>query len=334
MSIHNFLTLPILSALLLQLILSPPISSFSLSPRRVWTPLRASGGEASNEDNAERPPPGPFEYFERAVRSVMRNDEYKFGDITRSVVDTTTNGIEDTVRAVTKDENYQFGDKQKKVIGSTGRGFEDVVHSMTGNEEYKFGDLSRGTLQAAGSAVTYSEKTLSALRDHNIHEMVEILNRYWNKSMNYAERKEAFTVFVYLGAILTLAYNFVANVMAGMVFAAAWTKISMATGASPLSPGNWDKFLKAKSTLDIFFDGPCLPARALITIPWFFRYRKFAVAAAYNSPLREKFPVINRYISLMLSWLVGNIAFVGGVTFLMVKMGSLLTGVPVFPAAS
>lgn len=339
MSIHNYIHLPILSALLLQLILSPPISSFSLSPRRIWTPLRASG-DAYDADNSERPPAverpppsGPLRSFEKAVRSVMGNEEYKFGDLTRSVVNTTTHGIEGTVRSVTRDENYQFGDMTKNVIGSTAHGFEDVVHSVTGNEEYKFGDLSRGTLKAAGSAMTYSEKTLSALRDHNIHELVEILNLYWNRSMSYNERTEAFTVFVYLGAILTLAYNFVANVMAGMVFAAAWTKISMATGASPLSPGNWEKFLKVKSTMDIFFDGPCLPARAIITIPWFFRYRKFVVATACKSPLREKFPIMNRYISLILTWLSANVAFVGGVTFFMVKMGSLFSGVPVFPAA-
>jgi len=325
MSTRNFLPLPILSALMLQLILSP-ISSFSLSPRRIWTPLQATG-DAYNGDVDERPPAdtgpslqGPIRSFEKTMRQVTKNDEYKFGDMTESVV-----------RAVTHDETYQFGDLTKDVIGSTTHGIEDVVQSVTGNEDYKFGDLSRGTIKAAGSAMTYSEKTLSALSNHNIHELVEILNRYWNRSMNDEQRSESFAVFVYLGAILTLAYNFVANVMAGMVFASAWTKVSIATGSSPLSPGNWEIFLNVKSTMDMFFDGPFLPARAIITIPWFFKYRKFVVGAALKSPLKEKFPIINKYMSLILSFLGANIAFVGGVTFLMVKIGAIFSGVPVFP---
>lgn len=209
----------------------------------------------------------------------------------------------------------------------------DVVKSVTGNENYHFGDLTKGTLKTAGSVMTYSEKSLSALRDGNIHEVIELLNFYWNRSMNEEERKEAFTVTVHLGAILILAYNFVANVMAGMVFAAAWTKSSMATGASPLSQGNWPLFLKAKSTLDIFFGGPCVPARAIITIPWFFVYRRFVISMTHNSPLRKNFPIINRYMSLILSWLVANLAFVGGLAYLMVKMGSVFTGVPIYSVA-
>lgn len=127
MSIENLLRLPILSALLLQLILSPPTSSFSLSPtRRLWTPLRASGdtyddsdlSSGSKEDNGGANP------FESIVRRVTNNEEYKFGDITRSLVDTTTHGVEDVVRTVTHDENYNFGDITKKAIGSTTHGFE------------------------------------------------------------------------------------------------------------------------------------------------------------------------------------------------------------------
>jgi len=205
-----------------------------------------------------------------------------------------------------------------------------VVKTVTGNEEYQFGDLTRGTVRAAGNVLTYSEKALSALRDANIHELIEILDLYWNKSMEPDDRAEAFTVAVYSGAIMVLA-NFLANVMSGMVFAAAWVKISAEAGASPLSEGLWSKFLQTKSTMDIFFGGPCLPARALLTIPWFFRYRQFVVGMARHSPLRNQFPIINRYASLILSWVVANLAFVSCITFSMIKIGSICTGVPVFP---
>ena len=198
------------------------------------------------------------------------------------------------------------------------------MKSATGNERYQFGDLTRATLNAAGNAITYSEKSLKTIRDNNIHELVELLNMHWTKTMGDRERTEAFTVVVYLGATMILAYNFIANLMSGMVFAAAWTRICMETGETPTYPGNWSKFLQAKSTMDIFFGGPCLPARALIAIPWFFQYRKFVVGVTRVLPLREKFPIINRYAALIVSWLVANLAFVGGITLLMMKTGSLL----------
>ena len=170
------------------------------------------------------------------------------------------------------------------------------------------------------------------MRDANIHEAIELLNIFWNKSMTEAERKEAFTVIVYLGAIMVLAYNFIANVMNGIIFAATWTKVSRGVGNSPLSA--WPLFLERKATMEMFFGMPCLPARAIITIPFFFRYRKFVVAIANKSPLREKFPIINRYMSLILSWLLANLGVVGGFTYLLVKASSLVTGVPVFPMVS
>ena len=209
----------------------------------------------------------------------------------------------------------------------------DVVKTVTGNEEYQFGDLTRGTVRAAGNVLTYSEKALGALRDANIHELIDIFDLYWTKSMDPKDRDEAFTVAVYSGAIVILAYNFLANVMSGMVFAAAWAKTSAEAGVSPLSVGMWSKFLETKSTLEIFFGGPCLPARALLSIPFFFKYRKFVVGISRHSPLRNQFPIINRYASLILSWVVANLAFVSCITALMVKISSLCTGVPIFPVA-
>ncbi len=200
------------------------------------------------------------------------------------------------------------------------------MKSATGNEGYQFGDLTR-------NVITYSEKSIRTIRDNNVHELVGLLDMYWTKNMGDKERTEAFTMVVYLGAMLILAYNFVANLMSGMVFAAAWTRIGMVAGKTPLHPGYWSKFLEAKSTMDILFGGPCLPARALIAIPWFFQYRKFVIGVARTLPLREKFPILNRYVALILSWVVANLAFVGGITLLMMKTGSLMSGVPIFSVA-
>lgn len=182
---------------------------------------------------------------------------------------------------------------------------------------------------SSGNIITYSEKTLSLLRDANVHELVELLNFFWTNNMTFEEQREAFTVLIYLGAMIVLAYNFIANLMCGAVFSAAWYKVAIATGASPISA--WPVFLQTKASLDMFFGGPCLPIRVAATIPWFFSYRKLVVSTAYFSPLREKFPIINRCMSLLLSWVVVNLAFVGGLTFMMVQFASIRSGVPIFP---
>ena len=176
--------------------------------------------------------------------------------------------------------------------------------------------------------LTYSEKTLSLMREANIHELVQLLNYFWSHNMNFEERKEAFAVIVYLGAIMVLSYSFIANLMQGMVFAAAWFKVAAASGTSPLASSQmWASFIHTRSMLDFLFGGPFLPVRVAATIPWFFKYRKFVVTAAYISPLRENYPILNRIGSLLFSWVAANLALVGGFTYLLVKFASLKAGV-------
>ena len=123
-----------LAAFLLQLLLlSPPTSSFSLSPRPgFWTPLRAAEGEYDNEGAGPIEPrkKGDANFFEKAVRRVTKNEEYKFGDLTKTVVNTTTHGFEDTVRAVTNNEDYHFGDFTKGVVSSSKGGFEGMRKNL------------------------------------------------------------------------------------------------------------------------------------------------------------------------------------------------------------
>lgn len=175
--------------------------------------------------------------------------------------------------------------------------------------------------------LTYSEKTLSLMREANIHEAVQLLNYFWSHNMNFEERKEAFTVIVYLGAIMVLSYSFIANMMQAMVFGAAWFKIAAVSGLSPLeSPQMWTNFMHTRSRLDFLFGGPFLPVRVAATIPWFFQYRKFVVRMAYLSPLRKNYPILNRVASLLVSW-IANLASVGGFTYLLVNFASIKAGI-------
>lgn len=141
MPVQNLARLPVLLALTLQLSLGPT-SSFSISsPRsRLWTPLGSAhgsddGGDAGSDvtGRPERRAEGA-NLFERVARKVTQNENYRFGDITRSVVNTTTSGVEDVVRSVTQDEDYRFGDYTKKIVGSTTGGIEGAVKAVTGKE--------------------------------------------------------------------------------------------------------------------------------------------------------------------------------------------------------
>ena len=211
---------------------------------------------------------------------------------------------------------------------------EDVVHKATGNDDYHFGDLTKGTISKVSktgtNVLTYSEKTLSLMREADIHELVELTRFFWTRNMNYEQKRETFVVIVYLGAVLVLAYNFVANINAALVNAAAWTLASVKLGASPLSTlGGWDTFLRAQKTLDMCFGGPFLPARVAITIPIFFKYQHWIRRLEARFPLKDKYPILNRVASLLTMWVGLNLVTYASVSVGFAWLGSrIISGVP------
>lgn len=224
---------------------------------------------------------------------------------------------------------------------------EDVVHKATGKDDYHFGDITKGTISKVSktgtNVLTYSEKTLSLMREADIHELVELTRFFWTQNMSYLQKRETFVVIVYLGAVLVLAYNFVANINAGLVNAAAWTMASMKLGASPLSAavgtaaaatassgvGGWDTFLRAQKTLDMCFGGPFLPARVAITIPIFFRYQHWIRRLEAKFPLKVKYPILNRVASLLTMWIGLNLVTYASVSVGFAWLGSrIISGVP------
>jgi len=193
-------------------------------------------------------------------------------------------------------------------------------------------DITRGTLSKVSktgtNVLTYSEKTLSLMREANIHELVELSKFFWTQNMNEVQRRETFVVMIYLGAVLVLAYNFVANINAGLVNAAAWHMASVKLGASPLTvAGGLDTFLKAQRTLDLVFGGPFLPCRVAITIPIFFNYQHWIRWLVARLPLRGRYPILNRIASLLIMWIVVNLVTYSAVSVGFAWLASLFSGV-------
>lgn len=283
-------------------------------------------GDDGAVDSASTSQPSPPNAFEKTVRSVTRSKNYRFGDLSKKVLRTSKTGVEAAVRTVKPD--YQFGDFTIGALNATTKGVERTVQQLLDDEEYQFGDLTKGAIGRADRIMTYSEKSMSLMREANVHELVELMNLYWTKSMNQEERVEAFATAVYLGAILVLAFNFVSNMFEGVVFAGVWHRYASHYAQSPLL--DWAGFLRMKQTADLVFGTPFLPARAIISIPFFFKYRKAVVRIAYKSPLRYRFPIINRSMSLLLSWVGLNLGLVAALTYGLVKASSLRTGVSIF----
>jgi hypothetical protein len=162
---------------------------------------------------------------------------------------------------------------------------------------------------------------------------VALTNAMWSRNLTEQQRKETWIVLLQLGAIAVLAYSFIANVQAGIVMAVAWGQTSRTTGMSPLAHcESWAQFLQNQSTLNMIFGGPFLPVRAIITVKWFFPYRRFAVGVLRRLPLRNKFPLLNRIACILFMWIVVNLASVGVLTAGMVWLTSRWTGVPVAPS--
>ena len=73
--------------------------------------------------------------------------EYKFGDLTKTVLSKTDETLTNAGRAVLNDEEYKFGDISKSVANKAGQ-------AITGDESYQFGDLTRSVLDSAYEAAT------------------------------------------------------------------------------------------------------------------------------------------------------------------------------------
>ena len=180
-------------------------------------------------------------------------------------------------------------------------------------------------------ALLGAERTLSLVREANIHEVVALSRVFWSDNLNEEQRRQTWIVMIHLAAVAVLAYNCVANVQKGIIAAAAWTRASVVMGVSPLTSGHWSHFLQIQQTLDMIFGTPFLPVRAIVTVKFFFPYRRWLVGWQHRSPLRKSYPLLNRVLSVLGMWLVVNLFSVLLLTTVTIWLGSLWAKVPVWP---
>lgn len=125
-------------ALLINLVqLSTGLVGLGSFTSRILRPLNNSSSSDDENQSASSSRKDDANAFESIVRKVSGNDEYKFGDLSKSVISSSTKGVEGVVKSVTKNEDYEFGDYTKTALGATTSGFENVVRSVIKNEECK-----------------------------------------------------------------------------------------------------------------------------------------------------------------------------------------------------
>ena len=134
-----------------------------------------------------------------------------------------------------------------------------------------------------------------------------------------------------LGIDFTFAYGLVSNVNMGLTVAAAWFVFCRTTALSPLSPGQWNKYLATYGTIYATFGFALRPARIALGVGCTPYFAKMIQALQRRLPFYSSRPRLNRGIALWSFAIIGNTAFTAAVIVLAVRLASILTRVPIFP---
>ena len=313
---------------------------------RSWGLSRLLGRDGDGDgDGGPKPTP-----LEKMIRKATGNQDYRFGDLTRGTLREAKGAAEGVVREVTGKEDYELGDLTRGTLRGAKGAAEGVGREVTGKEDYELGDLTRGAVSEVAkrstAVLTYGEGALGLIREANIHEIVELSRYFWTRSMTDAQRRETFVVFVSLGAIIVLAYNFLANINGALISVAAWTATAARLGASPLAAAGappalsasflsavagtegWTSFLRTRDALGMLLYGPLLPVRVAALIPFFFTYRRWMVAWERRGRLAERYPIVSRVLTLLGMFVTVNCVLVGAAAVGLAWLSSLATGVP------
>lgn len=133
------------------------------------------------------------------------------------------------------------------------------------------------------------------------------------------------------GSNFFFAYGFISNVNAGCTIALAWGAFTRSSGLSPFAPGQWSKFLAVYLSIYLTLGTALRPFRLALGVWITPRFDRVVKAQQARLPFAQTRPRLNRSLALLIVSLLGNMFAMLVVTTSGIWLGSLLTGVPVFP---
>jgi len=266
--------------------------------------------------------------IEGAVRAVGLGDEtYRFGDLTKKAVNVT----EASVRTLIKSEDYKLGDITKNVTKVALGAAESQIRTVTGNDDYQFGDYTK---RAIGD-IAYTTETLLF---ENVPVLITMLYNYFEeipsrnlfgrlKNDLMKEERSIMIQLLQLIAFIGFSFTMVMNISHSFSIIIAWTWVCVRCGISPTeSDISWDLFLKTQTSLSVFYlTGPLLlPLQVAATFFFCPTYRDAVRYVEKRMPRTEKYPQLSRFFSLVTTFLIGNVLVTGLFTYFGCKGSSLI----------
>ena len=249
------------------------------------------------------------------------NEEYQFGDFTRSAVEGTKVGVEDAVKKVTGNEEYQCDTGLSPQTGSTRS--EAAAKPST-----PLWPALRTLGPWCSRAVGDVTKSILAAADQSVNEYVNDIQKRLLGDLTQAQRDALVAVGLKTGAMCVLAYGLVDKLLRAISFVLAWAASISSTHLSPLAPGQWRAFMTTHATIRMVYVPVLFPLHVLATVALALPYRSFILSLQRRLPLQNR-PWLNAGLALSIAFALGT-GLATGVAALGVGLASLVVGVPVF----
>ncbi|GMH58528.1 hypothetical protein TrRE_jg4384, partial [Triparma retinervis] len=185
---------------------------------------------------------------------------------------------------------------------------EKSVRQVTGDESYKFGDYTNRFLSEG-------DKALNKIRDEAFSQ---IPKQVWGEVLGdlTEQQREAFAIsLIQLAATAVLAFNLSMNFVLSFTWMRAWKVVVSTTNLSPLSsPSHWSSLIARRASVEALISPLSLPLAAFCTLFILLPYKDLVEALERRMPLKRRFPIMNRVLTLAVACAAVNIGLVATAT--------------------
>ena len=268
--------------------------------------------------------------IEDAVKKVTGNDEYQFGDFTKSTVKGLTGkeaGDYQCKDARARTSNWQHTAARARARVSVPeraslrpRAVGDVtkkaISEITGKDasEYKFGDVTSSLLAAA---------------DQSVNDYANDIQKRLLGDLSQTQRAALVGVGLKTGAMVVLTYGFLDKILRAVSFILAWAVSISSTRLSPLAAGQWGAFVTTHATIRMVYVPVLFPLHVLATVALALPYRSLILSLQRRLPLQKR-PWLNVGLALAITF-AGGTGLATSAAGAGVWLASFVVGVPVFP---